>query len=105
MIRLENVWRKGMAHLRSRISSRADRQAGSGRTSRTGVDLLESQGPRPTNAAGSQSMSLTSPGSSVRRLPMVGQVQKIDLVSQAFKRDPFPTYARWRRIGPVFQVK
>jgi cytochrome P450 len=36
---------------------------------------------------------------------MAGKVQKIDLVSQAFARDPFPTYARLREVGPVFQTR
>jgi cytochrome P450 len=36
---------------------------------------------------------------------MAGKVQKIDLVSQAFARDPFPTYARLRAAGPVFQTR
>jgi cytochrome P450 len=36
---------------------------------------------------------------------MAAKVQKIDLVSQAFARDPFPTYARLRNEGPVLQTK
>jgi cytochrome P450 len=36
---------------------------------------------------------------------MAGKVQKIDLVSQAFARDLFPTYARLREAGPVFQTR
>jgi cytochrome P450 len=36
---------------------------------------------------------------------MAGKVQKIDLISQAFARDPFPTYASLREAGPVFQVR
>jgi cytochrome P450 len=36
---------------------------------------------------------------------MSGKVQKIDLVSQAFARDPFPTYASLREAGPVFQTR
>jgi cytochrome P450 len=36
---------------------------------------------------------------------MAGKVQKIDLASQAFLRDPFPTYARLRAAGPVFQTR
>ncbi len=36
---------------------------------------------------------------------MAGKVQKIDLVSQAFARDPFPTYASLREAGPVFQTR
>ncbi len=36
---------------------------------------------------------------------MADQVQKIDLVSQAFARDPFPTYARLRELGPVFLTR
>src|SRR5262249_24674843 len=39
------------------------------------------------------------------RLPMAGKVQKIDLASQAFARDPFPTYASLREVGPVFQTR
>jgi len=35
---------------------------------------------------------------------MAGKVQKIDLASQDFARDPFPTYARLRAAGPVFQT-
>jgi hypothetical protein len=36
---------------------------------------------------------------------MAGKVQKLDLVSQAFARDPFLTYARLREAGPVFQTR
>jgi cytochrome P450 len=36
---------------------------------------------------------------------MLGKVQKIDLVSQAFARDPFPTYTSLREAGPVFQTR
>jgi cytochrome P450 len=36
---------------------------------------------------------------------MAGKVQKIDLVSPAFARDPFPTYARLREAGPVVQTR
>jgi cytochrome P450 len=36
---------------------------------------------------------------------MAGNVQKIDLGSQAFTRDPFPTYARLREVGPVLQTR
>jgi cytochrome P450 len=36
---------------------------------------------------------------------MAGKVQKIDLVSQPFARDPFPTYASLREAGPVFQTR
>jgi cytochrome P450 len=36
---------------------------------------------------------------------MAGTVQKIDLVSQAFLRDPFATYARLREGGPVLQTR
>jgi cytochrome P450 len=36
---------------------------------------------------------------------MASQVVKIDLVSQAFAHDPFPVYARWHRIGPVFLTR
>src|SRR5262245_22069587 len=36
---------------------------------------------------------------------MAGTVQQIDLASQAFARNPFPTYARWREVGPVFQTR
>jgi cytochrome P450 len=36
---------------------------------------------------------------------MAGKVQKLDLASQAFARDPFPTYARLREAGPVFQTR
>ena len=35
---------------------------------------------------------------------MAAKVQKIDLASQAFARDPFPTYAKLREAGPVFQT-
>jgi cytochrome P450 len=36
---------------------------------------------------------------------MAGTVQKIDFASQAFARDPFPTYASLREAGPVFQTR
>src|SRR6516225_318631 len=36
---------------------------------------------------------------------MVGDTLDIDLVSQAFMRDPFPTLARLREAGPVVRVK
>jgi cytochrome P450 len=36
---------------------------------------------------------------------MAGKMQKVDLASQAFVRDPFPTYARLREEGPVFQTR
>jgi cytochrome P450 len=36
---------------------------------------------------------------------MAGKVQKIGLASQAFARDPFPTYASLREAGPVFQTR
>jgi cytochrome P450 len=36
---------------------------------------------------------------------MAARVQRIDLVSQAFARDPFPTYAGMREAGPVFQAR
>jgi cytochrome P450 len=36
---------------------------------------------------------------------MTGAAQKIGLGSQAFARDPFPTYARLREAGPVFQTR
>jgi cytochrome P450 len=36
---------------------------------------------------------------------MAATVQKIDLTSQAFARDPFRTYARLREAGPVFQTR
>ncbi len=36
---------------------------------------------------------------------MAGKVPKLDLASQAFGRDPFPTYARLREAGPVFQTR
>jgi cytochrome P450 len=36
---------------------------------------------------------------------MTGTVRKIDLASHAFARDPFPTYARLREVGPVFQIR
>src|SRR5262245_51631837 len=36
---------------------------------------------------------------------MAATVQKIDLVSQAFLRDPFPTYARLREGGSVTQSR
>src|SRR5215510_11873188 len=40
-----------------------------------------------------------------RKTPVAGKVQKIDLVSQGFARDPFPTYASLREAGPVFQTR
>ena len=36
---------------------------------------------------------------------MAGAVQKFDLASQAFARDPLPTYARLREDSPVFQTR
>jgi cytochrome P450 len=36
---------------------------------------------------------------------MAGKVLKIDLASQAYARDPFPTYARLREAGPVFPTR
>jgi cytochrome P450 len=36
---------------------------------------------------------------------MAGKALKIDLASQAFARDPFPTYARLREAGPVYQAR
>jgi cytochrome P450 len=36
---------------------------------------------------------------------MAAKVQKIDLGSQAFAHDPFPTYARLRGAGPVVQTR
>jgi cytochrome P450 len=36
---------------------------------------------------------------------MTGTVQKLDLASQAFARDPFPTYARLREVNAVFQTR
>jgi cytochrome P450 len=36
---------------------------------------------------------------------MADKVQKLDLASQAFARDPFPTYARLREASPVFQTR
>jgi cytochrome P450 len=36
---------------------------------------------------------------------MAAKVQKIDLGSQPFARDPFPTYASLREAGPVFQTR
>src|SRR5262245_33820898 len=36
---------------------------------------------------------------------MAGKVHKIDLASQAFGRNPFPTYASLREAGPVFQTR
>jgi cytochrome P450 len=36
---------------------------------------------------------------------MADKVQKIDLGSQAFARDPFPTYASLREAGPLFQTR
>ena len=36
---------------------------------------------------------------------MAGTVQKIDLASQAFARNPFPTYASLREASPVFQTR
>jgi hypothetical protein len=41
----------------------------------------------------------------VRTGPMAGKMAKIDLASQALGRDPFPTYARLREAGPVFQTR
>src|SRR5262249_28083137 len=36
---------------------------------------------------------------------MAGDILDIDLVSQTFMRDPFPTLARLREAGPVVRVK
>jgi cytochrome P450 len=36
---------------------------------------------------------------------MAGDTLDIDLVSQAFMRDPFPTLARLREAGPIVRVK
>jgi cytochrome P450 len=36
---------------------------------------------------------------------MAARIQKIDLASQAVARNPFPTYARLREAGPVFQTR
>jgi cytochrome P450 len=36
---------------------------------------------------------------------MTGDILKIDLVSQSFMRNPFPTLARLREAGPVVRVK
>jgi cytochrome P450 len=36
---------------------------------------------------------------------MAGKLRKIDLGSQAFARDPFPTYARLREAGPVLRTR
>jgi cytochrome P450 len=36
---------------------------------------------------------------------MAGTVKELDLASQAFARDPFPTYARLREASPVFQTR
>jgi cytochrome P450 len=36
---------------------------------------------------------------------MAGKVLKIDLASQAYARDPFPTYARLREAGPVYRTR
>jgi cytochrome P450 len=36
---------------------------------------------------------------------VAGNVQKIDLASQAFARDPYPTYARLREAGPVLRTR
>jgi cytochrome P450 len=36
---------------------------------------------------------------------MAGQVVKLDLASQAFTRNPFPTYEAWHRAGAVFPTR
>lgn len=36
---------------------------------------------------------------------MAGQVHKFDIASQAFARDPYPTYASVREASPVFQTR
>src|ERR1700758_629265 len=36
---------------------------------------------------------------------MAGKVQKIDLGSQPFARNPYPTYASLREVGAVFQTR
>src|SRR5215471_19844777 len=36
---------------------------------------------------------------------MAARVRKIDLASQAFGRDPFPSYATIREAGPVFRTR
>jgi cytochrome P450 len=36
---------------------------------------------------------------------LAGKVQKVDLASQGFARDPFPTYTRLREANPVFETR
>ena len=36
---------------------------------------------------------------------MTMDVHHFDLVSQAFKRDPFPTFAKMRELGPLVRVR
>ena len=36
---------------------------------------------------------------------MTGDILDIDLVSQSFRRDPFPTLARLREASPVVRIK
>lgn len=36
---------------------------------------------------------------------MSDRLLKIDLVSQEFRRWPFPSYARWHQMGPVFRTR
>src|SRR5262249_60341259 len=67
--------------------------------------LLESQQLNRSNAADTRARVRPRSVPSVGRVPMAGKVQKIDLVSQAFARDPFPTYASLREAGPVFQTR
>src|SRR5438034_2137312 len=63
------------------------------------------QSPRVQKPSATRAGVRLRPVPSGKRLPMAGKVQKIDLVSQAFARDPFPTYASLREAGPVFQTR
>ena len=69
------------------------------------MDLLESHSPIVQKPSDTRAGVRPRPVPSGKRLPMAGKVQKIDLVSQAFARDPFPTYASLREAGPVFQTR
>ncbi len=47
-----------------------------------------------------------SPGAAKQKdIAMSDRLLKIDLASQDFARCPFPSYARWHQMGPVFRTR